>query len=60
MRQNESVDVLIFGEHSLRGTVKMVDSRHTTIGFGTLDGWSVTVPLNWISKRTDGWFLEIA
>jgi hypothetical protein len=60
MGEDESVNVVIFGEHLLRGTVKTVDDRSTTIGFGTLDGWSVTVPLAWIRKRTDGWFVEIA
>ena len=60
MTRDESVNVVIFGEHALRGTVKMVDDCSTTIGFWILGGWSVTVPISWIREREDGWFLEIA
>jgi hypothetical protein len=60
MGNGESVNVVVFGEHTLRGRVATVNDRTTTIVFGVFGGWSVTVPLSWISKREDGWFAEIA
>jgi hypothetical protein len=60
MGNGESVNVVVFGEHALRGRVEVVNDRNTTIHFGAFGGWSVTVPRSWISRREDGWFVEIA
>ena len=41
MGNGESVNVVVFGEHALRGRVEVVNDRNTTIHFGVFGGWSV-------------------
>ena len=40
MGNGESVNVVVFGEHALRGRVEVVNDRNTTIYFGAF-GWVV-------------------
>ena len=58
MQKGESVLVVFFGQHPVRGIVDNIDKAKVMIAFG-LGAWTVTAPRDWVREREDEWVIDL-
>jgi hypothetical protein len=58
VQKGESVVVVFFGQHPVRGIVDTIDKAKVMIAFGQ-GTWTVTAPRDWIRQREDDLVIDL-